>query len=196
MPGPGVSDVALARAAFLDRDGVLIRTDVRAGRPHPVASVGDLEILPGVAEACAVLRSAGLRLLCVTNQPDIARGVTSASIVDEQNGLLASALGLDAVLVCPHDDADGCDCRKPAPGLLIEGAARFGINLGASVMVGDRWRDIEAGHATGCHTVFIDNHYDERQPVAPDLSVGSLLEATPWILKAVNPNQPGIQEQR
>jgi D-glycero-D-manno-heptose 1,7-bisphosphate phosphatase len=196
MPGRDVSDVAGARAAFLDRDGVLIETEVRSGRPHPAATVEELELLPGVSDACSTLRTAGMRLICVTNQPDIARGIVAASTVAAQNAALEAALGLDAVLMCPHDDVDVCSCRKPAPGLLIEGAERFDIDLRSSVMVGDRWRDIEAGHSAGCHTVFIDNHYDERQPTGPDLVVGSLLEAIPWILETVNPNEHGIQEHR
>jgi D-glycero-D-manno-heptose 1,7-bisphosphate phosphatase len=195
MLEPGVSDVEAERAAFLDRDGVLIKAMVHDGRPHPPGSTDELEVLPGVVEACAALRTAGLRLVCVTNQPDIARGLTSASTVNEQNHVLESVLGLDAVLVCPHDDGDDCPCRKPRPGLLLEGAARFDLDLRSSVMVGDRWRDVEAGRNAGCHTVFIEQHYAERRPVAPDLTVGSLLEATPWILEAAGRHEPGVQEQ-
>ena len=159
-------DMPVERAAFLDR-----------------------EVLPGVIEACGHLRTAGLRLVCVTNQPDITRNLTSASIVDEQNRKLESLLNLDAVLVCPHDDDDDCPCRKPRPGLLLEGAKLFGLDLPTCVMVGDRWRDIEAGQNAGCRTVFLDYCYAERRPVAPDLTVDSLLESVPWILKTVNPAQ-------
>lgn len=195
MPAPGGSEVATERGAFLDRDGVLARAVVRQGCPHPAGSTEQLEVLPGVVDACGALRAAGLRLVCVTNQPDIARGFIAASIVNEQNALLESVLGLDAVLVCPHDDVDDCACRKPRPGLLLDGAARFGIDLQASVMVGDRWRDVDAGQNAGCRTVFIEHHYAERRPVRPDLTVGSLAEATPWILRVVGLHEPRIQEQ-
>ena len=182
-------DMPVERAAFLDRDGVLIKTSVREGRPYPLATTEEFEVLPGVIEACGHLRAAGLRLVCVTNQPDITRNLTSASIVDEQNRKLESLLNLDAVLVCPHDDDDDCPCRKPRPGLLLEGAKLFGLDLPTCVMVGDRWRDIEAGQNAGCRTVFLDYCYAERRPVAPDLTVDSLLESVPWILKTVNPAQ-------
>ena len=92
------------------------------------------------------------------------------------------ALPLDEVVVCPHDDADGCACRKPKPGMLVEAAQRRGIDLAASFMVGDRWRDVEAGVRAGCRTVFLDRGYDERS-VQPDVSVSNLGEAAVWILE-------------
>jgi D-glycero-D-manno-heptose 1,7-bisphosphate phosphatase len=169
------------RAVFLDRDGVLIRAIVRDRRAYPARSMGELEILPGVVETCAELHDAGFLLICVTNQPDIARGTTSAETVAELNDHLRDALGLDDVLVCPHDDADDCECRKPRPGMLLEAAERWGIDLAASVMVGDRWRDIEAGRSAGCRTVFIRYGYDEPEPDAPDLIVDDLPMASHWI---------------
>ncbi len=170
---------------FLDRDGVLnaARRDAK-GRPLPPAGAADLVILPGVPEACAALREAGFLLIGATNQPDIARGTASAAEVDRMNRLVAEAAGLDDMALCPHDDADGCACRKPLPGLLTAAAAAHGIDLGASWMVGDRWRDIEAGRAAGCRTAFVQAHYAERQPDAPDITVASLAEAVPYIVNS------------
>src|SRR5205085_935468 len=145
-----------ARAVFLDRDGVLNRALVREGKPYPPDSLDQLEILPDVPEACSKLKRAGLKLLVVTNQPDISRGTRSRQAVDEMNRLVQSRLELDDVRVCPHDDGDGCACRKPAPGLLVDAARDWNISLEASVMVGDRWRDVESGRRAGCKTVFID----------------------------------------
>ena len=91
---------------------------------------------------------------------------------------------LDEFLVCPHDDRDACDCRKPTPGLLLEAQARHGIDLRRSFLVGDRWRDVDAGRAAGCRTVFLDYGYRERGPSAPpDARVASLAEAVDWIVE-------------
>jgi D-glycero-D-manno-heptose 1,7-bisphosphate phosphatase len=170
-------------AVFLDRDGVLNRAFVRDGTPHPPARVQEVELLPGVQEACRTLRDAGLALVVVTNQPDIARGTQTRGGVEAINAFVREHLQLDDIRVCPHDDSSGCPCRKPAPGLLLEAARDLAIDLPASVMVGDRWRDIECGKRAGCRTIFIDHHYTEPRPEAPDFTAGSLPEAVPWILK-------------
>lgn len=172
-------------AVFLDRDGVLNRALVRDGKPYPPRTVGELEILPGVRDACATLRQAGLRLIAVTNQPDVRRGTLKRDVADEINRTVQRDLQLDDVRICPHDDADACSCRKPAPGLLLDAARDWGVDLRASVMVGDRWRDVESGRRAGCRTVFIDHQYAERRPDSPDLTVASLPEAVSWILETV-----------
>ena len=173
------------RAVFLDRDGVLNAAVVRDGRPYPPVSAVDLQVLPGVPEACQVLRDAGFLLIMVTNQPDIARGTVSEDIVTSINDRLQRELSLDGVSMCPHD-GDGCDCRKPKPGLLLEAADRLGIDLGASYMVGDRWRDTEAGQNAGCSAVFIDYGYREQRPKQPYHRVTSLREAASWIIGQTN----------
>jgi D-glycero-D-manno-heptose 1,7-bisphosphate phosphatase len=170
------------RAVFVDRDGVLNAAVVRDGLPYPPRSVDEVEILPGVEEACARLRRAGFDLVVVTNQPDIARGTQTLEAVGRINDALLAALPLDEVVVCPHDDVDRCDCRKPKPGMLVAAAQRRGIDLSASFMVGDRWRDVEAGIRAGCRTLLIDRGYDER-PVQADVSVADLGEAAVWILE-------------
>jgi transaldolase len=168
---------------FLDRDGVLTEPVVVDGVPRPLPADAGVRLMPGAEAACMRLRRAGLPLICVTNQPDIARGTVSAGAVDAVNRDLAERLGLDAVLVCPHDDDDHCDCRKPLPGLLLRGARTFDIDLERSVMVGDRWRDIGAGRAAGCSTVFIDNRYDEPRPDGPDIIATSLASVVSEILR-------------
>lgn len=170
------------RAVFLDRDGVLNEAIVRNGRPYSPAGVADLRILPGVHEACARLRQAGFLLIAVTNQPDIARKKAAPKDVEAINRVLAEDLALDDVRVCPHDDLDGCECRKPKPGLLLDAAKRWNVDLRTSVMVGDRARDIEAGRAAGCRTVFVDHGYNEPRPENCDIVVNSLAEAIPMLL--------------
>ena len=169
------------RAVFLDRDGVLIRPIIRDGKPYSAVGPEDVHIIEGVPEACAELSGFGFLLIMVTNQPDIARGKVSREFVDETNAALAKALGLDGVELCPHDNADECACRKPKPGLMIQAADRLGIDLASSVMVGDRWRDIEAGRRAGCRTVFVDYGYDEALEEQPDHIAASLSAAVGWI---------------
>ena len=172
------------RAVFLDRDGVINEAVLRDGKPYPPNSVDTLVLLPGVPEALADLHAAGFLLLVVTNQPDVARRSQSQQTVERIHRYLLQTLPLDEIFTCWHDDGDACDCRKPAPGLLRTAAAKYGVDLNRSFMVGDRWRDVEAGRRAGCKTIWIDLGYLERKPVEPpDLCASSLLEATAWISK-------------
>jgi D-glycero-D-manno-heptose 1,7-bisphosphate phosphatase len=163
-------------AVFLDRDGVLNEAVVLGGRPLPPVTVNDVVIRDDVREACRRLSAAGLLLVVVTNQPDIARRTTTWQVVDAINAYLTDELGLDAVYVCPHDDGDACRCRKPAPGLLLDAADDWDVDLTQSLMVGDRWRDVEAGRRAGVTTVWVRSDYREQLPVAPDHIVDRLLE--------------------
>jgi transaldolase len=174
------------RAVFLDRDGVINRAFVRDGRPYPPASPAELEVLPGVAAALNRLRAAGFHLVVVTNQPDVARGVQTPAAVEALHAALMAQLPLDEFRVCYHDNSDHCDCRKPAPGLLLAAARDGGLDLAASFLVGDRWRDIEAGQRAGCQTIFIDYGYSEPQSQAPDARVASLSQAADFILARVH----------
>lgn len=161
---------------FLDRDGVLNRTFVRGGIARPPACLAELEILPGVPAALNALRASGYLLVVVTNQPDVARGTSPRALVEDIHARLRSALPLDAILTCFHDDADECECRKPRPGLLLRAAREFGIELQHSAMVGDGWRDVEAGRRAGCTTFLIADGSETPQAVC-DARVGSLVEA-------------------
>jgi D-sedoheptulose 7-phosphate isomerase len=179
-----------ARAVFLDRDGVLNRAVVRNGRPHPPRSVAELEVIPDARGALKRLRDKGYKLLVVTNQPDVSRGVASKASVDAINEKLGAELDLDGFLVCYHTDSDQCECRKPKPGLLLDAARRHQIDLTESFMVGDRWRDVEAGQKAGCRTVLIDGGYQEKEPEQPPtVQVHSLEEAADWILQT---NRRGV----
>lgn len=172
----------LKRAVFLDRDGVLNRAIVRDGKPFAPASPAEFEILPDAAACLAELKRLGFLLLVVTNQPEVARGTLAPAALEEMHAALRAQLPLDDILCCFHDDAAACECRKPRPGLLIEAARRYGIDFARSFLIGDRWRDIEAGAAAGCRTVWIDYGYSERAPgVEADARVRSLAEAVAWI---------------
>jgi D-glycero-D-manno-heptose 1,7-bisphosphate phosphatase len=174
-----------APCVFLDRDGVLNKVRLVDGNPHPPQTTSEVEIISSSVEACQRLREAGYLLVVVSNQPDVARGTQTLAGVTALNDLVGSHVAVDEFVVCPHDDDDGCDCRKPSPGMLTAAAGRLNIDLRRSFMVGDRWRDIEAGQHAGCRTIFIDRGYAERQPEAPDLVVTELGEAVPFLLEAI-----------
>ena len=175
------ADPVMPAAVFLDRDGVLNEAIVRDGRPYPPASLDELVIAPGALRALERLKAANYRLVVVTNQPDVATGAQAREVVEQINAALAAALPLDEVRVCYHDDHAACACRKPAPGLLLQPPAH---DLPRSVMVGDRWRDVEAAARAGVGAcVLIDRAYRERMTVEPDVRVRTLTEAADWILR-------------
>ena len=170
-------------AVFLDRDGVLNKAIVRNGKPYPPASLTEFEILPDVKEALLQLKAAGYLLIVVTNQPDVGRGTQQQSEVEAMHGLLKRELPLDAIYVCYHGYDGECECRKPKPGMLIEAAKKYDIDLRQSYIVGDRSKDVDAGLAGGCCTVFIDYGYCEPLNTLPDFSTGTLQNAAKWILQ-------------
>jgi len=173
----------MRKAVFLDRDGVINRAKVLDGKPYPPANIDELEILPGVLDALIKLRAAGYLLIVVTNQPDVARGTMPKAVVDSINQHITQQLPIDEIRACFHDSSDNCDCRKPRPGALLAAAETHDIDLSASFMVGDRWRDTEAGSNAGCKTIFIDYGYAEKQPASVHFRVSSLTEATQIILE-------------
>jgi D-glycero-D-manno-heptose 1,7-bisphosphate phosphatase len=162
---------------------VLNNVVFRDGLQGSPRSLDELAIAPDAAAALASLKAAGFRLICVTNQPEVPRGLLSQQVLMDCNAAVRAALPLDDLLVCCHEDNDSCDCRKPKPGLLLQAAARHGIDLASSFMVGDRWRDVDAGANAGCRTVLLQTDYDDRAPSAsPDATVSTLAEAVGWIL--------------
>jgi D-glycero-D-manno-heptose 1,7-bisphosphate phosphatase len=170
------------KAVFLDRDGVINRTVIVEGRPYPPNSLEELELLPGVPEAIHAFKQAGFRTLVVTNQPDVARGRQTSAMVEAIHQSLRSCLPLDDIYVCFHTDEHDCACRKPRPGMLLEAARKWSVNLAESFMIGDRWRDVEAGRRAGCKTVWVrTGEYREPPPQDPDWLVRSLFEASKLI---------------
>ncbi len=178
---------AKRRAVFLDRDGVLNRAVVRDGKPYPPALLADVEIMPGAPEAVARLKGAGFLTVMVTNQPDPAKGLQRRSVAEAINDYVARTVGVDVVKVCWCLEGDGCDCYKPKPGMLLEAASEYGIDLAASYMIGDRWRDVGAGKNAGCRTIFIDHGYDERRPCVADWVVADLAAADKVVLARNGP---------
>jgi D-glycero-D-manno-heptose 1,7-bisphosphate phosphatase len=149
------------RAAFLDRDGVLVETLVRDGRAHAAVTLEQFRVCPDAGAQVARLRAAGLRPIVFTNQPEVGRGTLSPQTLETMHARLREAVDVDDILVCVHTDGEGCACRKPRPGMLRAAARTWGLDLAASFVVGDRWRDIDAGRAVGCYTVLIERPYSE-----------------------------------
>ena len=175
--------VGKQKAVFLDRDGVLNRAIVKEGKPYPPGNLAELEIPEDVPRALQALKEAGFLLIGITNQPDVSRGTQQREVVEAIHASLLKALPIEGIFVCYHDDGDGCSCRKPLPGLLFQAAERYSIDLSASFMIGDRWKDMEAGRRAGCVTILIDHHYTEKGPTRlANYRVGFLSEAVSCIL--------------
>ena len=174
-------------AVFLDRDGVINANLERSGRPVAPTTLAEFQLLPGVESAVRRLKERGYLIVVITNQPDVANGLTRRATVDAMHDIIRAKLAVDDIRTCLHNDAAGCDCRKPKPGMILKAAAQHGIDLARSYVVGDRWRDVAAGRAAGCSTVFIDYGYKQDGPNHPDVVVRSLAEATELILRASAP---------
>jgi D-glycero-D-manno-heptose 1,7-bisphosphate phosphatase len=174
---------------LVDRDGVLVRLLPRRGGWEAPLRLEEFRLLPGVAAAVARLRAAGLPVAVVTNQPELARGRLDPAVLAEMHRRLAAQLALDGIYVCPHDDAGksvrACTCRKPRPGLLLRAAAQLRLNLGASFLVGDGWRDVEAGRAAGVVTILVASPAELPAGVLPDRRAADLPGAAAMILAEV-----------
>jgi len=175
-------------AVFVDRDGTLNHQIVRAGKPYPPSTLNEFRLFAGVPAACAQLQAASFVLVVVTNQPDVGRGTQTQAAVEAMHALLRRMVPyLERIEVCyapgqGHDHPENRR-RKPAAGMLLDAAAALDLDLNSSWMVGDRWSDIEAGHAAGCQTILIDHGYGERAPITPpQFTVKSFVAATSIIL--------------
>ncbi len=171
-------------AVFLDRDGTLNLPVVRAGQPYPPATLEEFSLYPDATDSCTRLHAAGFVLVVATNQPDVGRGTQPQAVVEAMHALLQNLIPEIARIEVCYDPGRGAPStrRKPAPGMLREAAASLGLDLARSWMVGDRWRDIDAGHAAGCRTIFLDHGYAEALRTPPDFTVRSFAEAAGIIL--------------
>ena len=168
----------------MDRDGTLNAAVVRDGRPFAPATVAEFQLLPGVAESCRQLHAAGFVLVVATNQPDVGRGTQPQAVVEAMHAHLQKLVPEIARLEVCYDPGQGeiSRRRKPEPGMLLDATAALNLDLTRSWMIGDRWRDIDAGHAAGCRTVFIDWGYAEALRQVPDFTVKNFTDATGIIL--------------
>jgi D-glycero-D-manno-heptose 1,7-bisphosphate phosphatase len=178
-PGSG----AAARAAFLDRDGTVTKSVA-----YYITKPSQVELVDGAAEGIRLLRAKGYRVVIITNQAGVAKGILGEKDLAGLHEVMRSRLAahgasVDAIYYCPHHPEGlierytmDCDCRKPKPGLLVRAAEEMGLDLASSVMIGDTERDVVAGKAVGCET-FLVKPPSYAQPTVADHVVTSLLEA-------------------
>jgi D-glycero-D-manno-heptose 1,7-bisphosphate phosphatase len=168
------------RAVFFDRDGVLNHAVVRNGKPYPPKDLGDFIIYDDALNCTTQLKENGFYIFVVTNQPDVKSGIQSLETMRAMNAMLQRAMPIDHIEVCFDKDSG---FYKPEPGMLIATAQNFGVDLKASYMVGDRWRDIGAGIKAGCaKSIFIDRGYKEHLSYVPDYTCKTLSEVANYIL--------------
>jgi len=152
----GLQSASRRPAVFLDRDGVLIKNI----DGDYVRSIAQIELLPGAKEAVAMLAKANFPLVVVTNQAAVAKGYiseeTAWSIQRQVVSLVTGNQDIDIhSIICPHGSADDCECRKPKPGMLLEGAEKYHLDLENSYFIGDALTDIAAAKAAGVKPVFV-----------------------------------------
>jgi len=142
---------------FIERDGVL--NEVRVERQQQIGplTMDEFRVKKGVLPHLQKLKAAGLVLIATTNQPGISRGYQSRRELDCMHAFLRRTLPLDDILICPHDETDECPCRKPEPGLLLEAAFKWHLDLDRSFVVSDKWPDAEAARAAGCTSLLIQS---------------------------------------
>jgi D-glycero-D-manno-heptose 1,7-bisphosphate phosphatase len=182
----------MRRAAFLDRDGVLAVEIVRNGNAYAPTRLEDFHVVQGAADQVLRLKAAGLVCVVFTNQPEVGRGLLTMDTLDSMHALLRSQVPVDDVLVCPHGADGECECRKPAPGMLHEAARRWNIALSESFVIGDRWRDIEAGRSVGCYSILLERTYSECR--SADVAVGTLEAAADAVLARLEATSPFLSE--
>jgi D-glycero-D-manno-heptose 1,7-bisphosphate phosphatase len=149
----------VAKALFLDRDGIICKA---LGRY--LLSWDEFELSPGIGELITAAKEKGYKIIIVTNQPQISKGLLAEDALASIHKKMQTSLedSVDAVFYCSHQDTDGCLCRKPKPGMLLQAVKKFGIDLHRSIMVGDSYRDVGAGKRAGCTMVLVPNVFTEN----------------------------------
>ena len=147
----------MKQAVFIERDGILNR--VRVERQHQVSplTLEEFHLNKAAAPLLTKLKAGGLLLIATTNQPGLSRGYQSRRELDRMHDLLRRSLPLDELLVCPHDEIDRCPCRKPKPGLLMEAAFKWHLDMDRSFVISDKWQDAEAARMAGCTSLLVQS---------------------------------------
>lgn len=149
------------KCLFLDRDGVICEA---LPRGEYLVDLSEFKLVVGIKELVMHAKQKGYRVCVVTNQPQISKGLLSIEKLHDIHTVMAQEIeGIDAVYYCPHKNEDNCECRKPKPGMVLKAVAEFNIDPAQSLLVGDSDKDIGAGHAAGCKTVFLKNKHNEAE---------------------------------
>ena len=144
-------------AVFIERDAIL--NEVRVGPKHQITptSVAEFRLIPEALEPLNQLKAAGHLMIVTTNQPGVSRGTLPRRELDRMHDLLRRFFPIDDLMLCTHDEADRCPCRKPKPGLLIEAAFKWHIDLDRSFVISDKWQDAEMARTAGCTSLLVQS---------------------------------------
>lgn len=176
----GECEVSLSAAVFLDRDGVINEVIVKNNVVFSPRTRDEFNINNTAAQAVLQLKASGYRVVVLTNQPDIRRGLLKQSDLDWMHEKIKMEVDVDDIIYCPHDDRDKCLCRKPKPGMIIQYAKKCKIDVSASYLIGDGIKDIEAANRAGCTAILMKRLYNKN--VECDIKITSLMEAVDVIL--------------
>jgi D-glycero-D-manno-heptose 1,7-bisphosphate phosphatase len=164
----------MKKAIFLDRDGIVNKPIILEGKPYPPFIVKQAFLVNNIKNMIDKWHKEGYLVIVVTNQPDISNHLISQRKVEKINRYLQSMAKFDDLFMCPHNEKDKCNCRKPKIGLFLQAKEKYDIDLEESYMIGDRWKDIEAGRRAGCRTIFVNYNYNEEKPHSCDYMVSSI----------------------
>jgi D-glycero-D-manno-heptose 1,7-bisphosphate phosphatase len=145
----------------------------------------EFKLIPGIKKPLEELSNMGFLLFIISNQPDVARGNIKKDVIEKINKIIYYNYPIKEILICPHDDSQQCDCRKPKPGMIISLSKKWEIDIKKSYLIGDSWKDIEAGKKAGCKTILLDKNYN--QSVEADYRTDDL-ESAVEIIKSANKN--------
>jgi D-glycero-D-manno-heptose 1,7-bisphosphate phosphatase len=168
-------------AVFLDRDGVLNEVVERDGAPGSPRDPREMRLVPDIHRV-RELSDAGMNVFIITNQPDVRRGHTSPEKLAAMMRIIMSTIPVDDYRACLHEDADECACRKPRPGMILDLARQWDVDLARSYVIGDMWRDVGAARAAGCRGILIRRPYNEDAEA--DAVVTSLGAAVDLVLQS------------
>lgn len=175
----GIGKKIINRAIFFDRDGIMIKAPVKNGYPKSTKTIHEIKIIPGIKKICKSLKKK-FKLIMITNQPDFERKQNTKKNINCINNYLKSYLNLDSVYVC-YSNNEKCKNRKPNPGMILKAKKKYNLNLKDSYVVGDRWRDVDAGHKAGCKTIFIDYKYKEKLRSKPHFTTNKIANIFKYI---------------
>lgn len=169
------------KCVFIDRDGVLNRSNVINGKPYAPNNISNFIFLPRVNQAINILKKKKYLIIIITNQPDISNGKLKTNQLVKMNDKIYKYLKVDDIFVCTHSREENCNCRKPKIGLFKKAIKKYSIDTSLSYMVGDRKMDIEAGNKINLKTIFIDKNYTEQRPINFDYKCKSLYSSLKYI---------------
>ncbi len=175
------------KAVFLDRDGVINEVVFHnSEKPSSPWNFNEFKLIKGVKEPLEALAKIGYLLFVISNQPDISRGFVEKGTTEKISRIIYDKYPVKEIIVCPHDDHHNCNCRKPKPGMILELSKKYDVDLKKSFLIGDNWKDTEAGEKAGCTTILLDKTYNKS--VESDYRTENLNTAVKLIKSIHNKN--------